>query len=162
MARQLGRAPRGTWRVAVRCPHGRPAVIATSPEIEDGAPFPTTFWLSCPYLVRAVHASESAGEGVAWERRVREDEALRSEVLRADVAYRAARSDEGAGRDPCASTGVAGQSDPLAVKCLHARLAALLAGVPDPIGAGLWAGLGWCADDECARLLPYPRGGGSQ
>ena len=32
---------------------------------------------------------------------------------------------------------MAGQRDPLAVKCLHARLAAHLAGIADPIGAGV-------------------------
>jgi hypothetical protein len=32
---------------------------------------------------------------------------------------------------------VAGQADPLAVKCLHARVAAALAGIADPVGEGV-------------------------
>jgi hypothetical protein len=63
------------------------------------------------------------------------------------------------GPDPCADVGTAGQADPLAVKCLHARLAATLAGTGDPVGAAVLAELkaeGWadrCLDEPCAPGL---------
>jgi hypothetical protein len=57
--RQLGRPPRGSIRVSVRCPEGAPAVIETSPTLEDGTPFPTRFWLSCPALCAAVARAEA-------------------------------------------------------------------------------------------------------
>ncbi len=135
----LGRRPRGPWRVAARCGCGAPIVIAVAPRLDDGSPFPTAFWLTCPRLVEQAGAWESGGGCADWSRRVAADPLLAREVRRADEAYRAARSAEGGGDDPCASVGVAGQADPSVVKCLHARLAAALAGVPDPIGRTLAA-----------------------
>ncbi|HEY5506960.1 MAG TPA: DUF501 domain-containing protein, partial [Coriobacteriia bacterium] len=44
----------------VRCERGAPAVIAVAPRLADGTPFPTAFWLTCPRLVEAVGALESA------------------------------------------------------------------------------------------------------
>jgi len=47
---QLDRPPRGNWWPRVFCPYGFPMVIETEPFLEDGTPFPTLFWLTCPYL----------------------------------------------------------------------------------------------------------------
>ena len=127
-----------------------------APALEDGAPFPTTFWLTCPRLVDAVHDLESAGVGRMLAERILADPALAAQVAAADSAYRAARANEGEGADPCAGVGVAGQRDPLAVKCLHARLAAFLCGIPDPIGADVRERLaditGGCAEPACLRV----------
>jgi hypothetical protein len=84
-----------------------------------------------------VHALESAGEGARFADRARSDQEFAAALGEADAAYRQTRGIEAGGDDPCASVGIAGQRDPLAVKCLHARLAAHLAGVPDPIGASV-------------------------
>lgn len=108
-----------------------------APALDGGVLFPTTFWLTCPLLVEEVHALESAGEHAAWGQRAKVEPALAGEMVAADAAYRAARASEGGGIDPCAGVGVAGQRDPLQVKCLHARLAAYLGGVADPIGEAL-------------------------
>ncbi|MDI6892316.1 MAG: DUF501 domain-containing protein [Actinomycetota bacterium] len=51
---QLGRRPRDLLAVVKRCYKNRPKVIATSPILEDGSPFPTVFWLTCPVLVKKV------------------------------------------------------------------------------------------------------------
>jgi hypothetical protein len=112
-------------------------VIAVAPTLEDGTPFPTTYWLTCPALVEAIHALESAGEHREWARRAEADPGFAAHLLAADAACRAARKAEGGGTDPCEGTGVAGQADPLAVKCLHARVAAALAGTGDPVGEGV-------------------------
>ena len=159
VARQLGRDPRGTWRAASSCEYGYPRVIAVGPLLEDGSPFPTTFWLTCPHLVEVVHALESAGENRAWTERVSADPALATRLRDADRAYRDARREEGSGEDPCTTVGVAGQSDPLAVKCLHARVAAELSGTGDPVGEGVLARLAAdgmpiaCDDVACGRAV---------
>lgn len=151
LARQLGRPPRGEWRVATRCSHGAPVVVATAPLV-DGAPFPTLLWLACPLLVAVVSALESAG-GVARQReRLAVDAALGERMRAADAAYRARRAEEGGGFDPCAGTGIAGQRDPLATKCLHAHAAAWLAGIDDPVGENVLAGMDLeCDDARCLR-----------
>jgi len=159
VALQLGRPPRGHWRVAVRCPHDRPCVISVAPLLEDGTPFPTTFWLTCPHLGEAVSKLESTGETAAWTDRIAGDAALTAAMTAADAAYRVARAAEAGGADPVPSVGVAGQADPLVVKCLHARLAAFLAGIADPIGAAMPDGLREsgagtvCRDDRCGRAI---------
>ncbi len=141
MARQLGRTPRGRWRVVARCERGEPSVIAVAPILDDGTPFPTLFWLTCPAMVEAVHSLESSGEHRRWARHAEADPAFAADLLAADAAYRTARRAEGGGVDPCEGTGVAGQADPLGVKCLHARVAAALAGTGDPVGEGVLQGL---------------------
>jgi hypothetical protein len=154
VAAQIGRPPRGRWHVATRCPAGGPLVIAVAPVLEDGSPFPTTFWLTCPRLVEAVHDLESGGEAASFAQRAAAEPAYAERLRAADLAYRAARRVEGGGQDPCQAVGVAGQRDPLMVKCLHARLAAILAGIADPIGedvADRLAGLltSGCPDPRC-------------
>jgi hypothetical protein len=108
-----------------------------APLLHDGTPFPTTFWLTCPRLVEAVHVLESIGEHRTWAARAAADPDLAARLRAADRAYRACRAAEGGGDDPCTAVGVAGQADPLAVKCLHARVAAALAGIADPVGEGV-------------------------
>jgi hypothetical protein len=159
VASQLGRPPRGSWRTVARCPFDRPRVICVAPLLEDGTPFPTTFWLTCPHLVEAVSRLESAGETASWTGRIAGDPALSAALTAADAAYRAARAAETHGADPFPGVGVAGQADPLAVKCLHARLAARLAGIPDPIGASVLDALresdagAACRDDRCGDVI---------
>lgn len=153
VGRQLGRAPRGPWRVATRCSHGYPVVLAVAPVLEDGTPFPTTFWLSCPHLCSVASAAESARETSEWTARIAGDPALALEIAAADALYRAARATEGGGQDPCPTVGCAGQADPLTVKCLHARIAAAAAGLPDPVGQALLARDPRECDDACCAQV---------
>jgi hypothetical protein len=134
---QLGRPPRGDWRVVARCSHGFPMVIAVAPDLGDGTLFPTTFWLTCPLAVAEVHRLESEGAHGEWAEKAEHDPHVAELMVAADAAYRAARALEGSGVDPCPHVGCAGQRDPLQVKCLHARVAGYLAGVGDPIGQAI-------------------------
>ena len=152
VAFQLGRAPRGEWRAVARCSFGRPVVIETAPVLPDAGPFPTLYYLTCPHLVEAVSALESAGGLARWRQRVAADATIAAELCEADVAYRAARTVAAGGADPTPEVGIAGQRDPLALKCLHAHVAAALAGLDDPVGAGVLAGVvRECSDDRCRR-----------
>lgn len=152
VARQLGRQPRGRWRAAARCSFGSPTVIATAPVTEAGEPFPTLFYLTCPHLAEAVSALESSGEIERWRQRVAENEELRARLLEADARYRAARAGEAGGVDPLPEVGIAGQRDPLALKCLHARVAAAVAGIGDPIGEAVLEQLEReCAGNRCGE-----------
>lgn len=132
-------------------------MIAVAPSLEHGEPFPTTFWLVCPRLREAVSTMESRGEHVEWTRRAAAEPDVAALLRTVDDAYRAARMHEGGGEDPCGDVGVAGQRSPLVVKCLHSRLAAFLAGIPDPVGEALAADprmpAGPCTDARCAPDL---------
>ena len=117
--RQLGRAPRAFRRVAVRCPYGRPAVTEQAPFDDDGAPFPTTYWLTCPHLVAAVSRLEAAGRVEDWSRRAQEDLELRESLARGHEDQRRLR--------PELPGGIGGQTRTGGLKCLHAHAAFALA-----------------------------------
>lgn len=154
VAAQLGREPRGPWRVAARCTRGFPSVIVSPGILEDGTPFPTHAWLTCPHLVEMLSAEESAGAAAGWAERARIDPNLAARLAAADAVLRDVRARESGGIDPCESVGLAGQRGPLGVKCLHAHVALALIGIDDPIGqAELTKIQPTCADVRCDSLL---------
>lgn len=119
---------------------------------EGGEPFPTLWWLTCPFLAEAVAGLESAGGTDEWAARLEADPVVAARMRAADEEYRVRRAAAGGG-DPCEKVGVAGQRDPLKVKCLHAHVAAALAGVADPVGEAVLEELGReCGEPprECA------------
>jgi hypothetical protein len=134
LAKQLGRVPRGAWRVAERCSFGFPLVLATAPRTESGEPFPTLYYLTCPHLVGIISTLESEGALERWRQRLAVDPALMQRLQDADARYREARTAEGGGIDPTPGVGIGGERDVRGVKCLHAHVAAALAGLGDPIG----------------------------
>jgi hypothetical protein len=147
----------------VRCTHGHPRVIEVAPLLEDGSRFPTTLWLTCPWLAALVSASESDGHAAEWTARLATDRDLAIAARSADDEYRRMRRSLADGEDPCAGVGIAGQTDPLAVKCLHARVAAALTGIAEPVGLGVLAALEGtglsleCPDRRCATVaVPRP------
>jgi hypothetical protein len=118
--RQLGRLPLPFERVAARCGGGRPIVIEQPAVTPAGAPFPTTFWLTCPGLVAAIGRLESAGGVAALERRLADDPGLAAALAdgrRRQIALRP-------GGEPL---GIGGTRLERAVKCLHAHAAFALA-----------------------------------
>jgi uncharacterized protein len=132
VARQLGRAPRAFRRVVVRCPFGLPAVTEQSPYTADGEPFPTSYWITCRYLIAALSRLEAAGGVERWSRAVAEDAVLAASLERATVEQREVRralAAEEHGNDDGASLdlGIGGASAPGHLKCLHAHAAFALA-----------------------------------
>lgn len=86
-----------------------------------------------------------------WSAKAASDAVLAEDLRRVDALVREARAAESGGTDACAAVGVAGQRDPLGVKCLHAHVALALAGMDDPIGTELLGRWGeTCADERCA------------
>jgi hypothetical protein len=120
VAQQLGREPRAFKRVVVRCPFGRPAVTEQAAYDDDGRPFPTTYWLTCRYLVAAVSRSEAGGGVARWTEAVEQDEALARSRERAEAEQRAIR--------PELELGIGGaRPGARTLKCLHAHAAFALA-----------------------------------
>lgn len=131
VASQLGRAPRAFRRVAVRCPYGFPAVTEQDPYDADGEPFPTTYYLTCRWLVAAVSRLEAAGGVERWSRAAEGDPGLVASLARATAEQRALRLELAAGetgRDSGSSldAGIGGSRGG-GLKCLHAHAAFALA-----------------------------------
>lgn len=134
VAAQLEREPRSPVDVAARCHLELPVVIAVPPFLDDGTPFPTSYWLTCPLAVLRVSRLESAGGvKVAEERLASEPELARrhEDTMARYAADRDARIGEShAGPRP--SGGVGGTA--FGVKCLHAQYADFAAGNDNVVG----------------------------
>ena len=127
--KQLGRAPRAFRRVVVRCPFGRPAVTEQAPVDDTGAPFPTTYYLTCRWLVAAISRLEAAGGVERWTEAVRRDPALAASLERASDEQRQLRRElAGPGWEHASlESGIGGSSRDGSLKCLHAHAAFALA-----------------------------------
>lgn len=131
VAQQLGRPPRAIRAVAHRCPSGHPSVIQTSPRLDDGTPFPTLYYLTCPRLTSLTSRLEASGLMKEMTARLEEDEELAAVYLAAHRSYLAQRDAiESLGTDVSAG-GMPGR-----VKCLHVHVAHALAVGPgvNPFG----------------------------
>jgi hypothetical protein len=106
-----------------------PAAIRTSPRLEDGSPFPTLYYLTCPMAVRAVGRVEASGAMRALNDRLSAEPELRAAYEDAHERYRAQRDSLARLEDPATAGGMPGR-----VKCLHALYAHELAD-GNPIGA---------------------------
>ncbi len=113
----------------MRCPYGRPAVIAQPAYLADGSPFPTTYYLSCPNAVARIDALEAAGGVDRYEGLIASDAAAMEEYRAGAARQRELRRPGTAMADGGASLvlGIAGTSREGAVKCLHAHAAFALA-----------------------------------
>jgi len=129
---QLGRPARGAVGVW-RCLCGKPAVVVTRPRLEDGAPFPTHYYLTCPRAVAGCSSLEAAGLMGRMTERLGQDRDLAAAYRRAHESYLHDR--ERYGRvDELAEVSAGGMPD--RVKCLHALVAHALAVGPgvNPFG----------------------------
>jgi hypothetical protein len=155
IAAQLGRVPRGLRAVAHRCPCGLPDVVETAPRLEDGTPFPTLYYLTCPRAASAIGTLEADGMMKEQTARLAEDPELAA-------GYRRAHEDYIAKRDAIevleGFPSAGGMPD--RVKCLHVLVGHSLAAGPgvNPLGDEALAALPewWrkgpcvCADDTAA------------
>ncbi|QRP47050.1 DUF501 domain-containing protein [Amycolatopsis sp. FDAARGOS 1241] len=131
IAEQLGRPPRALRAVAARCPSGHPSVVQTSPRLENGTPFPTLYYLTCPRLTSLVGTLEASGIMKEMTARLETDPELAAAYQHTHETYLAER-------DAIESLGtqVTAGGMPGRVKCLHVHLAHTLAAGPgvNPFG----------------------------
>lgn len=149
---QLGRTPRGLRGVAHRCPCGLPDVVETAPRLEDGSPFPTMYYLTCPRAASAIGTLESDGMMREMNERLAADAGLAAR-------YRAAHEDYIKRRDAIdvleGFPSAGGMPD--RVKCLHVLVAHSLAAGPgvNPLGDEAIAALPeWWMKGPCVCAEP--------
>jgi len=144
---QLGRPPRSIHDIGHRCPCGKPDVVTTEPRLDDGTPFPTLYYLTCPRAVAECSRLESALVMKEQNERLAVDPELAAAYASAHEDYLARR--EAAGH-VAEIAGVSAGGMPTRVKCLHVHLAHRLAAGPgvNPIG-----------DETLALVPPWWRDG---
>ncbi|HEX3815047.1 MAG TPA: DUF501 domain-containing protein [Mycobacteriales bacterium] len=141
VAEQLGRPPRAAQSVAHRCPCGLPDAVETAPRLDDGTPFPTLYYLTCPRAASAIGTLEASGLMAEMTGRLESDPELSAAYHRAHESYLARRAELGVVPE---IDGVSAGGMPRRVKCLHVLVAHSLAVGPgvNPLG------------DEALALLP--------
>lgn len=141
---QIGRPPRSEVVVEARCHFDLPVVIYVPPILDDGTPFPTSHWLTCPLAVLRISRLEAAGGVRAADEWLDADPAVAEAFGLAMARYESDRqarlSPEWTG--PVPTGGVAGSKG--GVKCLHAQYADTAAGNDNPIG-----------EDVAERIEPF-------
>src|SRR4051794_25678624 len=146
VARQLGREPRAMRDVAHRCPCGNPDVVETSPFLEDGTPFPTLYYLTCPKAASLIGALEASGLMRDMTDRLSTDPDVAALYQQAHDSYLARRDELGVLPKRESAGGM-----PRRVKCLHALVGHELAQPgSNPFGAEALELLAdWWADGPC-------------
>lgn len=133
LAEQLSRPPRGVVAIAARCVCGRPLVVRTSPRLDDGTPFPTTYYLTNPQAVAAVSTLEASGLMKEWTARLAVEADLAAAYRHAHESYLADREELGHVEE---IAGISAGGMPTRVKCLHVLVGHALAAGPgvNPFG----------------------------
>jgi hypothetical protein len=142
---QIGRHPRAMAGVGARCVFGLPAVTHQAPIDDQGKPFPTAFYLTCPHLVKQIDRLEAAGGVRRYEELMASDPELHAATMASHARHQQV-DDRGAN--------IAASSDPERLKCLHAHAAFELAAGDHPLGKRVLAEAAprWCDDARCVSL----------
>ena len=150
MRLQLGRDMRGVVSIARRCGCGRPAVVRTAPRLEDGTPFPTSLYLTLPWLTLELSRLEATGLMAELTERLESDEQLAAPYRAAHERYLARRAEIGEAEE-VAHVSAGGM--PTRVKCLHALAGQSLAEGPgiNPVGDQVLAMIDGAAPELVCR-----------
>jgi uncharacterized protein len=142
---QIGRPLRARPQVVSRCHLGVPVVVEVPPVLDDGTPFPTLYWLTCPLARTRIGRLESGGGVRRMDARAASDPEFAARLEIANQDYQQARELLTAGIEgPLPSGGVGGSSG--GVKCLHAHYAHTRAGGENPVGEQV---SGWVEPLDC-------------
>lgn len=133
IASQIGRNARGVIGIPRRCAYGYPQVVTVHPLV-GGKPFPTLYWLTCPFLHREIAALEAKGMIPQIEQEIAASPELAEQVVRAHYSYIDQRR-RLLSRDDLAyleksrmlpalmERGIGGIADFSRIKCLHMHVA---------------------------------------
>lgn len=153
MHAQLGRPMRAVHGVGHRCPCGNPSVVVTEPQLEDGTPFPTTFYVTCPRISSRIGTLEGSGLMKEMTERLASDPELAAAYEKAHEAYLEARA--ALGNTPPQIAGISAGGMPTRVKCLHVLVGQSLAQGPgvNPLGDEALAAIdGWWESGPCVDI----------
>jgi hypothetical protein len=137
--------------IAHRCGCGLPDVVETHPRLEDGTPFPTLYYLTCPRAASLIGTLESSGLMKEMTDRLETDPELKAKYEAAAADYVGRRDQAEVLENVPAQGGM-----PTRVKCLHVLVGHALAVGPgvNPFGDEAlallddWSRKGPCVDPD--------------
>ena len=144
-------------------PHGIPQVIKSYP-IKDNKPFPTLYWLVCPYLCEEVAKLESKGMITYFEELIEKNSEFKKKMfmahcteirVRLEILGEAITDLSPSMQSKMRNTGIGGITDFSKVKCLHLHLASFLGGQDNPVGAEVSKMIDscCCSDFACEKYI---------
>lgn len=139
---QIGRNPEQVLAVCQRCSRGLPEVILNYPFRADGRPFPDLFWLTCPTLVKSIARIEEQSWVGKLEKLLWQDKELLKRFFSAQIAFQIFKlfllqnklGFPSPAQQIFFKKWMAGTSQTLKLKCLHAHFAIYRALGVNPIG----------------------------
>ncbi|HHR86184.1 MAG TPA: DUF501 domain-containing protein [Candidatus Acetothermia bacterium] len=157
IASQIGRNARGVIGIPRRCAYGYPQVVTVYPLLER-KPFPTMYWLTCPFLFRTIASLEAGGMIGRLEQEIAANPELAKQVVRAHHSYIEQRRrllspddlaylEERRMLPALTQRGIGGIADYSRIKCLHLHVAQALVD-ENPIGRIVLESL---AQHKCPR-----------
>ncbi len=157
--KQIEREPAGLVEVSINCPFGYPAVVKVYPFFNKRV-FPTTYWLTCPYLNKAISKLEDQSWIEKIQDKVNNDNALIKKLAKTHENYAQIRmamlSQEEIDQIKEISediiytlkhSGVGGIKEKKGIKCLHTHTADYLVNKENPVGKIVFEKTGW--PDKC-------------
>ena len=119
---QIGRPLRAPSTVLSRCHLGLPVVVEVPPILDDGTPFPTHYWLSCPLAGTRIGRLEGTGGVKRMEAKAEADSRFGESLAQAHARHARERDSLlEPGASPRPTGGIGGTTR--GVKCLHAHYA---------------------------------------
>lgn len=130
---QIGRPLRAASEPVSRCHLDLPVVVKVPPILDDGTPFPTLYWLTCPLATARIGRLEGGGGIKRLEAKTIADVDFRERLDSANDSYADERDrmlPDGSVHVPTGGVGGVGEG----IKCLHAHYAHTRAGGENPVG----------------------------
>jgi hypothetical protein len=140
--KQMGRKMSNKMEVSSFCKYGYPTTIKNYP-IMNRKPFPTMYWLTCPYLNEEISRLESQNFIDKIQNKIDENEEMLHELKNAhksEIKHRLDIIKDEIEELPypmqksLKEKGIGGISDFKYVKCLHLHFASYISGNDNPIG----------------------------
>ena len=157
--KQIGRKPEGMKEVSKYCPFGYPAVIKVYPFFNNRV-FPTTYWLTCPYLNKNISRLEDLNWIDKLQEQVNSSDELKKQLEKAHKNYAKQRMNmldkeivkkiKNISYDiffTLKESGVGGIKDKKGIKCLHTHVADYLVNQLNPVGEIIFNKVMW--PDKC-------------
>jgi hypothetical protein len=141
---QLNRKVRSNINVVAKCHFDLPVVVDVPKNLDDGTPFPTMYWLTCPMYVKKVSTLESNGMVKDLDKQLVDNKKLNKLWRKRQKSYENERNKKYKNLSNTISPigGVGGTTK--SIKCLHSHLADELVSGENVIGKVVLESVGGC------------------
>ena len=141
---QLNRKVRSNINVVAKCHFDLPVVVDVPKNLDDGTPFPTMYWLTCPMYVKKVSTLESNGMVKDLDNQLVDNKKLNKLWRKRQKSYENERNKKYKNLSNTISPigGVGGTTK--SIKCLHSHLADELVSGENVIGKVVLESVGGC------------------